>query len=84
MLVKSDRRLHYVCTLIWEVSLTTAANCYLKRIAIAHKAKYNDDIIDAVHKNFYMDDYLRSYRNIELTTESAVNITKFSLDGRFR
>ena len=36
------------------------ANYTLKKTAIDQKAKYNYDIIDAVHKNFYMDHYLGS------------------------
>ena len=64
----------------------------LKKITIDHKGKYNYkckykysyDIIDAVHKNFYMDDYLGSYGNTDLAKETVVNITKLSSQGRFR
>ena len=42
------------------------ANYTLTKTAIDQKAKYNYDIIDAVHKNFYMDDYLESYRDVDL------------------
>ena len=48
------------------------------------KAKYNYDIIDAVHKNFYMDDYLGSYRNMDLVKETVANVTKLLSEGGFR
>ena len=52
------------------------ANYTLKKTAIDQKAKYNYTIIDAVHKNVYMDDYLGSYRNIDLAKETVVNVIK--------
>ena len=33
-------------------------NNTLKKKAIDHKAEYNYNIIDAVHKNLYINDYL--------------------------
>ena len=33
-------------------------NYTLKKKAIDHKAEYNYNIIDAVHKNLYINDYL--------------------------
>ena len=59
-------------------------NYTLKKPAIYHKAKHNHNIIDAVHKNFYMDDYLGSYRNIDLAKETIVNVTKLLSEGGFR
>ena len=52
------------------------ANYTLKKTAIDQKAKYNYTIIDAVHKNVYIDDYLGSYRNIDLAKETVVNVIK--------
>ena len=60
------------------------ANYTLKKTAIDQKAKYNYDIIDAVHKNFYMDDYLGSYGNMDLVKETVVNVTKLLSEGGFR
>ena len=60
------------------------ANYTVKKTAIDHKAKYDYDIIDAVHKNFYMDNYLGAYRNIGLVKETVVNITKLLSEGGFR
>ena len=60
------------------------ANYTLKKTAIDQKAKYNYTIIDAVHKNIYMDDYLGSYRNIDLAKETVVNVTKLLSEGGFR
>ena len=61
-----------------------AVNYTLKKTAIDQNAKYNYDIIDAVHKNFYMDDYLGSYRNLDLAKETVVNVTKLLSEGGFR
>ena len=60
------------------------ANCTLKKTPIDQKAKYNYDVIDAVHKNFYMDDYLGSYRIIDLAKETVVSVTKLLSEGGFR
>ena len=60
------------------------ANYTLKKTAIDQKTKYNYDIIDAVHKNVYMDDYLGSYKNIDLAKETVVNVTKLLSEGEFR
>ena len=57
MSAETDRRLRYVCT---RLDSPCVANYTLKKTAIDQKAKYNYDIIDAVHKNFYMDHYLGS------------------------
>ena len=63
-------------------------NYTLKKTAIDHRAKYNHDIIDAVHMDdymeFYIDDYLESYRNIDLVKETVVNVTKLLSEGEFR
>ena len=40
--------------------------------------------MDAVHKNFYVYDYLGLPRNNDSAKESFVNITKLLPDGRFR
>ena len=45
--------------------------------------KYNYNIIDAAHKNISMDDYLESYRNIDLAKETVVNVTKLFGEGGF-
>ena len=58
-------------------------NYTLKKKAIDHKAKYNYNIIDAVHKNLYINDYLRSYRNIDLAKVKVANVTKLLSEGRF-
>ena len=60
------------------------ANYTLRKTAIGQKAKYNYDIIDAVHKNVYMNDYLGSYRNTDLAKETVVNVTKLLSEGGFR
>ena len=60
------------------------ANYSLKKTVIIQKTKYNYDIIDAVHKSVYMDDYLGSYRNIELAKETVINVTKLLSEGGFR
>ena len=60
------------------------ANYTLKKTAIDQTAKCNYDITDAVHKNFYMDDYLGSYRNMDLAKEAFVNVTKLLSEGGFR
>ena len=76
MSAKTNRTLRYVCTCIWKVRLTMCSK--------DQKAKYNYDIIDAVHKNFYMDDYLGSYRNMDLAKETVANVTKLLSEGGFR
>ena len=70
--------------LFGKLDTACVANYTLKKTAIDHKAKYNYDIIDAAHKNVYMDDYLGSYRNIDLAKETAVNVTKFLSEGGLR
>ena len=60
------------------------ANYTLKKTATDQKTKYNYNIIDAVHKNFYMDDYLGSYRNIDFAKETVANVTKVLSEGGFR
>ena len=40
--------------------------------------------MDAVHKNFYVYDYIGLHRNNDSAKESFVNITKLLPDGRFR
>ena len=59
-------------------------NFTLRKTAIHQKAKYNYDIIDAIHKNFYINDYLRQYRNIDLAKKKIVNATKLLSGGEFR
>ena len=59
-------------------------NYTLKKTATDQKAKYNYNIIDAVHKNFYMDDYLGSYRNIDFAKETVANVMKVLSEGGFR
>ena len=59
------------------------ANSTLSKTAIDQKAKNNYDIIDEVHKNIYMYNYLESYRNLDLAKETAINVTKFLLEGGF-
>ena len=51
---------------------------YLKESS--NKAKYNDDITDAVHKNFCMDEYLGPRRNTDFAKETVVNATKLLLE----
>ena len=60
MSAETNRRLRYVCTRFEKVDSSCVVNCTLKKTAIDQKAKYNYDIIDAVHKNFYVDHYLGS------------------------
>ena len=57
------------------------ANYTLKKIDIDDKAKYNHDVIDVVHKNLYMNNYLGSYRNTDLSLETVADLL---LEGRFR
>ena len=78
MSAKTNRRLRYVSARIWEVRLTMCSELYLK------KNSRNYDIIYAVHKNFYMDDYLGSYRNIDLAKETVVNVTNLLSEKGFR
>ena len=59
-------------------------NYTLRKTAIDQKANYNYDIIDAVHKNFYIDNYLGSYGNMDLAKETVVNVTKLLSEGGFR
>ena len=59
------------------------ANSTLSKTAIDQKAKNNYDIIDEVHKNIYMYNYLESYRNLDLAKETAINVTKFLSEGGF-
>ena len=76
--------LHFFGKLDWPC----VVNYTLKKTAIDHRAKYNHDIIDAVHMDdymeFYIDDYLESYRNIDLAKETVVNVTKLLSEGEFR
>ena len=60
------------------------ANYTLKKTAIDQKVKYNYDIIEAVHRNFQMDNYLGSYRKIDLGKETVVNITKLLSEGGYQ
>ena len=59
------------------------ANYTLRKTAIDQKAKYHN-IVDAVHKKFYIDDYLGSYRNKDLVKETAVNVARLLSEGEFR
>ena len=36
------------------------------------------------YMEFYIDDYLESYRNIDLVKETVVNVTKLLSEGEFR
>ena len=60
MSAETNRRLRSVCTRFEKVDSPCVVNYTLKKTAIDQKAKYNYDIIDAVHKNFYVDHYLGS------------------------
>ena len=59
-------------------------NYTLRKTAIDQKAEYNNYIVDAFHKTFYMDDYLGSYRNIDLVKETPVNAARLLSEGEFR
>ena len=67
--------------LFGKLNSLSEANYTLKKTAIDHKSKYNHDVIDEVHKNLYIKDYLGSYRNTDLSRETAA---KLLLEGRFR
>ena len=60
------------------------ANYILKRTATDNKSNFHQDIIDSVHNNFYMDDYLGSYDSIVSATETVTNITTLLEKGGFR
>ena len=84
MSAKTNRRLRLCVHLFGKLDSHCVANYSLKKTAIIQKTKYNYDIIDAVHKSVYMDDYLGSYRNIELAKETVINVTKLLSEGGFR
>ena len=53
-----------MCDLFGKLDSPYIANYTLKITTIDHEAKYNHEIIDAVHKNVYIKDYLGTYRNM--------------------
>ena len=62
--VRTNRGLRYVCDLFGKLDSPYIANYTLKITTIDHEAKYNHEIIDAVHKSVYIKDYLGTYRNM--------------------
>jgi len=58
--------------LFGATSSPSCANFALRKTALDCKGQFNDEVIDTVLKNFYVDDCLKSVRN----TNDAVNLVK--------
>ena len=65
-------------------SLPCRANRALRQTANDNKGRYNPEVIKTVHRNFYVDDVLKSVPTTERANWLAELLTKLPREGGFR
>ncbi|XP_078665802.1 uncharacterized protein LOC144908142 [Branchiostoma floridae x Branchiostoma belcheri] len=65
-------------------SSPSCANYALKRIAEDCKGQYNDEVLESLRKNFYVDDLLKSTSTVEEGGNLAKGMQEACKDGGFR
>lgn len=58
--------------------------CYaLRRTEVDHQSSFHDDVIDTMHRNFYVDDCLKSSESVEKAVELVRDLSDLCHKGGF-
>ena len=64
-------------------SSPSCCNCALKRTAYDSKSRYQTDIMDTLNRRFYVDDLLKSVKDLKTAIRSLHDVISMCADGGF-
>lgn len=70
--------------LFGAVSSPSIANFVLKKNADNNRTRFDEEVISIVHKNFYVDDCLKSWPSVEVAINFIHHLCNLMKDGGFR
>ena len=80
-----NKPLKKICMQVHLFGTTSSPSCTsyaLKRTAINHCDLYEQEVVNTVQRNFYLDDCLKSMPSEEATIQNGGKFTKFNEKGR--
>ena len=70
--------------ILGKIDSPCIANWVIKRIASDQSSQYENEIIETIKQNFYMDDYLDCFQSQEKAIETVHKVIKILSTGGYR